>query len=310
MTTQQKSRAIAIKNTVIDEFNRQSPVLRANGMGDPGFVAKVFLNTIAASVGTRNDLTKCTTESLRQAAMQCSNTALLADGEQAALIKYKDEARFQPMYKGLLKLARQSGGVKSLSADVIKENDKYDYQMGTEQFLTHRPALGGRGKTIAAYCVVHYSGDNAPEITICDIDYLKRVKESSRSSGFDGSPWNTWEDSMFIKTAIRRALKLVTSQTVEMQSALQADLEADGFIDSSAATVVVETNDDADDTAAIEHQPAPEPEPEPEPKPAPEPEPTENPAPQEKAKPARQQSKNASAQKAEASPDDQFNDLF
>lgn len=314
MTTNQLTPAEASADAIKKSATRLSDTFVSKGIGDAKFVINCFYNAIIKSLGDpRTDLRVCTTDSWEKVIITCAETGLVPDNEHACLVRYNKkvgddewiaEVQLQPMYRGLIKLGKESGNVERISVDVIKENDHIIYEKGTEERLVHKPVFGGRGKTIGAYCVIHYKDASAPEITVRDIDYLMKVKESTAK--FDKKTkkpyytpaWRDHEDEMFMKTVIHRAFKYVTHQTPDLKAALQASLKSDGFLDTEP-TVVVE-NTDADEGAAIEHQP----------KPAPEPEPTENPAPQEKAKPARQQSKNASAQKAEASPDDQFNDLF
>ena len=67
---------------------------------------------------------------------------------QAYLIPYKNhgtlECQFQLGYKGLIDLAYRSGEVNIIQAQVVYENDEFEYSFGLEPKLTHRPASGER----------------------------------------------------------------------------------------------------------------------------------------------------------------------
>ena len=47
--------------------------------------------------------------------------------------------------KGLLDLAYRSGEVSTVMAQVVYENDEFEYSFGLEPKLVHRPALENRG---------------------------------------------------------------------------------------------------------------------------------------------------------------------
>ncbi len=53
-----------------------------------------------------------------------------------------------------LKRYRNSGELASISAQVAYSNDMFDYQLGDDEQIIHKPLLGGeRGTPIAVYCI-------------------------------------------------------------------------------------------------------------------------------------------------------------
>jgi recombination protein RecT len=105
--------------------------------------------------------------------------------------------QFMPMVAGLIRLARQSGEILSLSAHCVYEFDHWDYELGDNERISHRPRLDGeRGKMIAAYAI------------------------GKTKSG----PWSQWFERMAEKTVIRRLLKRMPTST-DLQRAVDADNE-------------------------------------------------------------------------------------
>jgi len=58
--------------------------------------------------------------------------------------------------KGYIQLARQSGEIKMIYAETVHENDHFEYALGLEPKLEHKPSTGDRGALTHAYAVAHY----------------------------------------------------------------------------------------------------------------------------------------------------------
>jgi len=131
-------------------------------------------------------------------------------------------------YRGLIELARRSGVVSSIRAEVVRRGDYFHYSLGLspdlqhvpadvleyateEQRLAVRQALGGKpadGRLVAAYAVVILK-DGTKEFRVVTQEFINRIKKASRGSNHPDSPWKNWEDQMWAKTAIRQVLKFV-----------------------------------------------------------------------------------------------------
>lgn len=68
---------------------------------------------------------------------------------QAYLIPYNNrgtmDCQFQIGYKGLLELAYRNPQMQIVSAQVVYENDTFEYELGLNPKLIHKPALENRG---------------------------------------------------------------------------------------------------------------------------------------------------------------------
>ena len=98
-------------------------------------------------------LLECSRESLIGSIMTAAMLGLEPSGPlgHGALIPYWNnrrrggaglECQFQPMYQGLLELARRSGFVESVQLRPVFKGDKYSYQFGLHPDITHVPMEG------------------------------------------------------------------------------------------------------------------------------------------------------------------------
>lgn len=169
------------------------------------------------------ELLNCDQKSLIGAIMQAAQLGLEPDGVlgQAYILPYGKEAQFQIGYQGLMQLARRSGEISSLKARVVYENDKFEYEYGLNEKLVHVPARGERGTLKAAYAIVTYK-DGGKDFDVMEREDIDKIKKASKSAGSKYSPWQTWEDSMWKKSVIRRICKQLP-QATELQRAAAAD---------------------------------------------------------------------------------------
>lgn len=116
----------------------------------------------------------------------------------------KNEACFDPGYRGLADIARRSGEIKRISSGAVHENDYFDYVMGTEERLTHKPRMDGpRGRLLCSYAVAEFK-DGGTQVEVVLREDLDKIRNSSTSKG---GPWSDWEDEMARKSAVRRLCK-------------------------------------------------------------------------------------------------------
>lgn len=147
---------------------------------------------------------------------------------EAYLVPYGRTVTFIPGYRGLVKLAWQSGQLSSIAAHVVYEADDFDFAYGLEPTLRHKPSLKARGNVIAAYAVATFKhGGNAFEVMgIDDIEAIRR-RSKSGSSG----PWSTDWDQMARKTVLKRLAKWLPlssefAQAIERDGTTRTDVGA------------------------------------------------------------------------------------
>lgn len=122
------------------------------------------------------------------------------------------ECNLIPGYRGLIDLARRSGNIVSISAEIVYKNDFFDFEKGIESKLIHRPVLSNRGNMIAAYAVAKLK-DGGVQFLVMSKEEIDEVKSKAKAQY---GPWVSDFEAMAQKTVVRRLFKWLPS-SVEMQ---------------------------------------------------------------------------------------------
>lgn len=181
---------------------------------------------------------QCTQASLVRCIAAGAITGLHIAGpmQHAAIIPRRNhgvmEASFDPMYKGLLKLASQCANLKAVQVSVIYSNDEWEIAQGTNGEITHKPLMvGDRGHKVAVYAVFKMDGGAAQSESMRadEVEAIRIRAERNKKSGF--SPWKTDADEMWKKTVLKRGLKRVPSATENeaLMHAISFSNELEGF---------------------------------------------------------------------------------
>jgi recombination protein RecT len=154
------------------------------------------------------------------------------------------ECNFIPGYRGLIDLARRSGNIISISAEIVYENDFFEFEKGLNEKLVHKPVLTEKGKMIAAYAVAKLK-DGGAQFVVMSKTEIDNVKAKSKSQS---GPWVSEFEAMAQKTVVRRLFKWLPS-SVEMQKAAALDEHNEiGIQDIKEALIV-----DIPEGVLIEH---------------------------------------------------------
>lgn len=205
----------------------------------PWMPAERFVAGAKMAVSLQPDLLQCTPESLLLALYKAARAGIdVSSGflGHGALVKYGNEATFQPMYRGLVALAVVTGTVQDMTPVLVHEKDHFVPHEGDEGRIEHVPYVirkkgETRGEVIAAYTrVLLPSG-----VKVCKgllyLDDLARIETSVKAKN---SPWNgPHRVEMQKKSTIKNAFKTLgtpsSDQAQYLNAALQADTEAEGF---------------------------------------------------------------------------------
>ena len=152
-------------------------------------------------VDRRSLFTECT---------KAAQDGLVLDDREAALVTFfnrdkgLNEVKYMPMVAGLLKKARGSKQIVSISAHVIKENDHFEYVLGDDEKIIHRlPKLGDpRGKMIGAYAIAKLASGGTQRV-IMDLDQINKIKGCAKTTKI----WDKWPDEQAEKSALRKLCK-------------------------------------------------------------------------------------------------------
>lgn len=170
-----------------------------------------FIRSAKMAVQRMPSLTKCSRASLYMAIEDAAKDGLILDGREAAIIPFKNEAVYIPMTAGLLKLVRNSGQLKTITAHVVYENDTFHWIQGDDERIEHMPLFpGDRGKPIAVYAIAHLK-DGGVAREFMTVEEVEQVRSISRAR--DGSAWKNWWGEMAKKSVIRRLSKRLPLST-------------------------------------------------------------------------------------------------
>lgn len=181
------------------------------------------------AVGNDPDILKCTPDSLINALASCVRDGLVPDGREGILIPFRNrdtrhfEANYIALPTGVIKRLKEKGGVTSVILDVVHENDAFDYAMGDNPRIDHRPSpLGSdRGAIIGAYCIFKMQdGDTLREVM--DSAALEQAQKQSKAP--NSPAWRDWRSEMCKKTVLKRAAKRIPSASELVVSLSQEDI--------------------------------------------------------------------------------------
>lgn len=192
-----------------------------------------FQAIVIAAVGSNPELLECDRGSLLKSCIQAAELGLslnptLGEGDILKVWNNRSkkyDAQFRPRYMGLMKLARQSGDVVKIEAEIVRENDEFLIQKGDEPRLEHRIKLGNRGEMVGAYCIWTLK-DGAKQFEVMDRDQILSIRDRSSSKTKDGrivGPWATDQEEMWRKTVVRRASKYMPRATEAFANAVALD---------------------------------------------------------------------------------------
>lgn len=195
-----------------------------------------MMRLMANAMRTTPKLAECDPMSLLGGLMTCAGLGLEPNTimGHAYLIPFKNnrkkitEVQLVVGYKGLIDLARRSGHITSISANVHYSDDEvWEYEEGTEARLRHVPGAQA-GDKLHAYAIAKFR-DGGHAYVVLPWSKVLKIRDGSQGwqtavkfGSTAKSPWHTHEDEMAKKTAIR-ALAKYLPLSVEFRDAITVD---------------------------------------------------------------------------------------
>ena len=198
-----------------------------------GMEVKRFMRTAINAISTHaqaDKLLKADRQSLFNACQKAAGDGLLIDGREATLVVFRDNKQnkevvsYIPMVQGLVKLARNSGDIGSVIAEVVHQNDKFVYRPGIDSEPLFNPDwFGDRGQPVGCYAVVT-TKDGEKITSVLPRDRILAIGQGGRNSDQyvpgKGAHYGEW----WKKTAIKNVLKYAPKSTC-LESAMSHDNE-------------------------------------------------------------------------------------
>lgn len=189
----------------------------------PGHItAERFVRTAQTAIALTRNIEKVKNpQSLLAACTKAATDGLILDGREAALVvDYQGDVQYRPMMRGLLKLAYNSGQIKSLVVEPVREKDHFkhiptDPNHPVDHEIDHRQE---RGKVFAFYAVAEMvTGGVIHEVmSLQDVHAIRDRSDAYKAfkaGKIKSTPWATDEVEMGRKTVFRRISKYLPSST-------------------------------------------------------------------------------------------------
>ena len=173
-----------------------------------------FVQMTELAIRRNFDLLSCNRNSFLLSLLWCAQKNLEPGVDDGCwLIPFKQVVTPVPAYKGLIKVAVETGSVLDAQPYCIYQADTFEYTLGLNPTLTHIPAKFGsdRGKLIGAYVVFTMPDGTKRFAPPMDRPSIEKVRGSSAAyrSNSKSGPWVEWEEAMFLKTAIKQGFKYI-----------------------------------------------------------------------------------------------------
>ena len=215
-----------------------------------------FSRMVLTAITQTPKLAECTPQSFIGSMLTAAQLGLEPNTPlgQAYLIPYKNKGvmccQFQLGYKGLIDLVHRSGEVMSIEARVVYENDAFEYELGLEPKLTHKPAATARGKAIWYYAIYHLKNGGFAFEVMSREDVELHARKYSKS--FGAGPWQTEFDEMAKKTVLKRLLKYAPLKT-EFVRGIAADEKVNSidFDDNKEINIIPEDVIETDENGEV-----------------------------------------------------------
>jgi recombination protein RecT len=196
-----------------------------------------FKRIAITAINQNPDLLLADRKSLFGACMRAAQDGLLPDGREGALVifntkvkvptegggvqeKWIKAVQWMPMVYGIIKKMRQSGELMSIVAHEVYKNDLFDYELGDEESIKHKPFMDGDpGPIIAVYSIARLK-DGTVQREVLPRWQIDEIRKASKTA--DSGPWVGWYGQMARKSAIRRLSKYLPMST-EIEDMLRRD---------------------------------------------------------------------------------------
>ena len=218
-----------------------------------------FTRMALSALNSTPKLEECSQMSFLAALMNAAQLGLEPNTPlgQAYLIPYNNkgklECQFQIGYKGMIDLAYRSDSVQTVQAEAVYEKDHFEYELGLNTKIIHKPVLKERGEVIAFYAIFKLNNGGFGFSVMSKEDMDQYASQYSKSFGSSSSPWKINYESMAKKTVIKQALKYAPIK-VDFQKAITLDETIKSELSVDMSEVVNETIVDGQYTELIPNE--------------------------------------------------------
>jgi recombination protein RecT len=148
-------------------------------------------------------------------------------------------------YQGYIDLMYRSGAVSSVTVQVVRENDHYEFVRGVHRAPIHRfpnfAREATRGPLVGVYAYAELSTGAVSQVVELNLDDIDRIRAVNPLSDRDYSPWVKWEKDMWMKSAARQLRKWVPTSPEFRKEIARAAAEVQRVVAEPAMPAGIET---------------------------------------------------------------------
>ena len=249
LTSKQADLKVTIKS---EEFYEQIK----NALPEGNLTAKRYISSCLTAIAVQPKLLQCKPVSVLKAMMESARYGLEPNSplSEAALIPYGQEVNFLIEYRGMMKLAWNTGLLKSLDFDNVCDNDDFEYKKSHNGItFSHTPNLrGNRSDSYAYYAIAELKSGGVAFQVMSKDDIIKHAKQFSKGFAHKSSPWQTDCDAMAYKTVIRQLCdKKLPKSTTEKSILMREAAHMDDFIETNDSVMKTLTPEFSSENSGI-----------------------------------------------------------
>lgn len=142
--------------------------------------------------------------SLMNALLECARLGHEPASDSYYLVPFGNEVQGIEGYRGVVERMYRAGAVSSVKAEVVCQNDTFDYDPDMERPHHKVDWFGDRGPIVGAYAYAIFKDGSTSRVAVINRAYIDKVKRESKGSSNASSPWMKWEEQMVLKTVAKR----------------------------------------------------------------------------------------------------------
>jgi len=148
--------------------------------------------------------------------------------EQYYLTPHKNKGQLEilgiPGYQGYIELMYRAGAISSVVAECVFKGDFFDYEPGVHERPIHKIDWDAddRGALRLVYAYAVMKDGATSKVVVLNRAKISKIRAKAQGSRSEYSPWNTDEEAMWLKSAVRQLKKWVPTSAEYLREQLRA----------------------------------------------------------------------------------------
>ncbi len=180
-----------------------------------------FERAVLAALASNPDLLAMPSETVMEACRKAAADRLVPDGKEGAIVvrwnerTRRQEATWQPMVRGIVKVAKLYAGVTAVDVELVYEGERFAVLLGDERKIIHERDVSKvkPGREIACYGIIHYGpGQHEREREVMSREQIEAIRMRSPAGKKGKGPWASDWGEMARKTVLHRLGKRLAAK--------------------------------------------------------------------------------------------------